>query len=227
MVVQILSGMGCRCHRYVPAGLIILVMCFHGIFRSTLLTLSVAGAAVANPISAPAQEYQLKSAFIYNFATFIDWPDKMGKSLTLCVAASPAVMEYFAPLNGKPVGNMTVAVRHLDEEASADGCHILFVTETKSGALDGRLSDVGDEPVLTMAESEEWLEKGVIIDLQLQNGKIIFDVNVAAAKQAGVVINSNLLRLARKVYGLELTDKPVEKSAEMSATVKSAHKNAK
>ncbi|HMC12930.1 MAG TPA: YfiR family protein [Gallionellaceae bacterium] len=170
---------------------------------SLLLPMLAAGAAVADPMP----EYQLKSAFIYNFATFIDWPDKIGKSLALCVAAPQAAMKYFSSLEGKPVGNMTVTVRHLDEGASAEGCQILFVTETESDGFDDWLSEVGDSQVLTVAESETWLKKGVMTDLLLKENRIVFDVNVAAAREVGMDINSKLLRLARKVYGLESADK--------------------
>jgi len=178
-------------------------MDFRNLYRaSLLLPMLAAGAAIADPIP----EYQLKSAFIYNFATFIDWPDKMGKALTLCVAAPRAAMKYFSSLEGKPVGNMTVIVRHLDEGASAEGCHILFVAETESDGFDDWLSEVRHAQVITLAESEKWLQKGVMVDLLLQENRIVFDVNVAAAREAGVVINSKLLRLARKVYGLESAD---------------------
>jgi len=163
-------------------------------------------------------EYKLKSAFIYNFATFIDWPEKTGKTLTLCVAAPQAEMEYFSSLEGKPVGDMTVAVRHLEEGISAEGCRILFVAESESDGFDDWLSEVGDEQVLTVTESEKWLKKGVMIALLLQDKRIVFDVNMAAAKEVGVVINSKLLRLAHKVYGLEAPDevpanKPMDKPA--------------
>lgn len=167
------------------------------------------GAAVADRMP----EYQLKSEFIYNFATFIDWSDETGKPLTLCVAAPQAEMTYFSSLEGKPVGNMTVAVRHLDKDASVGGCRILFVAEAGSEDFDDWLSDVAGEQVLTVSESEQWLKKGVMVDLLLQEERVVFDVNVAAAKESGVVINSKLLRLARKVYGLESADEPTEKDA--------------
>lgn len=174
-----------------------------------LLLSLLAGGAVAGPVP----EYQMKSAFIYNFATFIDWPDSMGKSLTLCVAVPQDAMKYFGLLQGKPVGRMTVNVRYLGDGDSADGCRILFVAEPQSDGFDDWLSDVGDEQVLTVAESEDWLKKGVIIDLLLQEKRVVFDVNMEAARGEGIVINSKLLRLARKVYGLDPGDEPSGKSA--------------
>lgn len=184
-------------------------MNFRNLSRASLLLwLLLADAAFAEPMP----EYQLKSAFIYNFATFIDWPDKIGKSLTLCVAAPQGAMKYFSLLEGKPVGNMKVAVRHLGEGDSAENCQILFVAESESDGFDDWLSEVGDEQVLTVSESEKWLKKGVMIDLLLQDKRIVFDVNMDAARDVGVVINSKLLRLARKVYGMEPSDESADKN---------------
>jgi len=173
-----------------------------------LLFLLLAGPAGAAPAPEPAPEYQLKSAFIYNFATFIAWPEDIGSSLTLCVAVPQDEMKYFSSLEGRPVGKMKVAVRRLERDDSAEGCRILFVSDAESAGLDDWLSDVADQQVLTVAESEDWLKKGVMMDLLLHEKRVVFDVNVEAARGEGIVINSRLLRLARKVYGLESADDP-------------------
>jgi hypothetical protein len=166
------------------------------------------GIALADPVP----EYQLKSAFIYNFATFIDWPDEIGKTLVVCVAVPPESMKYFSALEGKPVGRKTISVRRLAQEDSAEGCRILFVAESESGSFEDWLSEVGDDQVLTVAESDAWLKKGVVMDLLLQDKRVVFDVNLQAARGGGITINSRLLRLARKIYGLESGDEPTDKN---------------
>jgi hypothetical protein len=183
-------------------------MDFRNLIRASLFLTMLFPAAAH---SAPIPEYQLKSAFIYNFATFIDWPAGMGKSLTLCVAVPQEAMKYFSALEGKRVGNMVVTVRRLTQDDSAEGCRILFVAESESGSFEDWLSEVDDEQVLTVAESEAWLKKGVVIDLMIQDKRVVFDVNVDAARGEGITINSRLLRLARKVYGLGTADEPAEK----------------
>lgn len=170
--------------------------------------LSAGGPALA---ADPVPEYRLKSAFIYNFATFIDWPDDIGKKLTLCVAVPPDAVPYFTQLEGKPVGSMTLAVRSLAQDDSAEGCRILFVAEPDGESFDDWLSEVGDEGVLTIAESEDWLKKGVVMNLVLEDQRVTFDVNLEAARGENIAISSRLLRLARKVYGVEAADEPADK----------------
>lgn len=166
-------------------------------------------AAASTPASAPAgvpTEYQLKSAFIYNFANFIDWPDDIGKRLQLCAAVPDEAMKYFGPLDGKSVGDRTLTVRHLGEADSAGGCRILYVSGSDDASLNDWLSEVGDEEVLTISESGDWLKKGVVMNLLLQDGRVTFDVNMEAARGENIVISSRLLRLARTVYGLDAVD---------------------
>lgn len=184
-------------------------MLFRKLCRSSLLMMLLALSGSA--YSAPVPEYQLKSAFIYNFATFIDWPSGLGNSLTLCVAVPDDAMKYFSALEGKPVGSMKVTVRRLTPDDSAKGCRILFVAESESDSFEDWLSEVDEDQVLTVAESEAWLEKGVVIDLMIQDKRVVFDVNVDAARGEGITINSRLLRLARKIYGLGSGDEPADK----------------
>ena len=157
-------------------------MNFRNLIRALLL---LALSFPAGAHSAPIPEYQLKSAFIYNFATFIDWPAGLGKSLTLCVAVPQEAMKYFSLLEGKPVGSMVVTVRRLTQDDSAEGCRILFVAESESESFEDWLSEVGDDQVLTVAESEAWLKKGVMMDLIIQDKRVVFDVNVDAARARG------------------------------------------
>lgn len=172
-----------------------------------------ASAAVSIPSSAPAPvqntpDYQLKAAFLYNFATFVDWPDSLGKSLEMCVATPPETMKYFSAFNGKPVGDKTITVRHLSADDSAEDCRILFSADSQSENLEDWLSEIQDENVLTVAESEPWLNKGVILVVQVVDGRVVFDINMDAARGEGVAVNSRVLRMARRIQGLEPAEEP-------------------
>ncbi len=167
---------------------------------SCLIFLSVVTTTPARSAEAPS-EYQLKSAFVYNFATFIDWPADIGKDLVLCVAAPQSALEYFLQLNGKPVGSVNLVVRPLARAASPVSCHILYVANSEDAAFDAWLPELEGRKTLTVGESQMWLKRGVMIELAVEGAKVAFDVNAEAARKAGLNINSKLLRLARMVYG--------------------------
>ncbi len=166
-----------------------------------LIALSVplwAAAADADEIP----EYKLKSDFIYNFAGFVKWPNAVGKSLMLCIAAPQSVLEQFASLDGKPVGTRTLSIRHLDHGASPKGCDLVFVSEAESDTLDAWLFELWtlDSTALTITESEAGVKAGAMVGLLVEGQRVVFVVNTDAAKAVGISINSRLLRLARKIY---------------------------
>ena len=54
--------------------------------------------------------------------------------------------------------------------------------------------------MLTVSDMEGFAEAGGVIGLMKTDEKIRFEINLLAAKDAGLVINSRLLNLAQIVY---------------------------
>jgi hypothetical protein len=54
--------------------------------------------------------------------------------------------------------------------------------------------------VLTIADMRGAARKGVMLELVLDDRRIAFEFNGAAARGAGVVLSSKVLRLARAIY---------------------------
>jgi hypothetical protein len=65
--------------------------------------------------------------------------------------------------------------------------------------LDSMLSELRPSHVLTVGETEGFIEEGGIINLKLDSGKVQIQINISAAEQAGVRISSKLLSLAQIV----------------------------
>ena len=54
-------------------------------------------------------------------------------------------------------------------------------------------------PVLVVSDAAAMLEQGAMINLRLEDGRIVFDVDLDAARRAGLAVSTKLLRLARYV----------------------------
>jgi hypothetical protein len=79
------------------------------------------------------EEYQIKAAFIYNFAKFVEWPPQAFKTstdpITICVLGqNPFGNALEQAVSGKTVEGRTFVVRQLSSELPATGCQILFVS---------------------------------------------------------------------------------------------------
>jgi YfiR/HmsC-like len=153
-----------------------------------------------------SSEYQIKAAFLYHFAQFVDWPPEAFKDdhspLTYCtVGEDPFRGALEASLNGKTIGTRPLRVLHFRQAAEVQGCQVLFVGALEQKSVPAALASFKEMPVLTVGESEHFAEDGGIIGFCLEDNKVRFEINVGAAQRAKLRISATLLALAKTVLG--------------------------
>ena len=151
-------------------------------------------------LGAVISEYELKAAFVYNFASFTDWPPKAAPGMNICVIGQDPFGRALDALEGKVVKGQSLAVRRLSTIAEARTCRVLFISASEVKNLPRLLAAVKDLPVLTVADMENAAHQGVIIGLGIDKQRVVFEVNASAAHDANIVLSSRLLSLARNVY---------------------------
>jgi len=159
----------------------------------------LAGLAVgAGSGDRPIDEYQLKAAFLFNFAKFVEWPQQSFKSpadpVNICVFGSnPFGRSLEDAVNGKSVEGRKFAVRQIADANQVSGCQMVFIpsAQRKRGA------ELTISGVLTVGESEGFAASGGVIGFKLEGGKIKLEINVDAAEQRKLRISSKLLSLAQ------------------------------
>ncbi len=149
-------------------------------------------------------EYQVKAAFLYNFAKFVGWPrgsfESNSEPLRLCVLGSdPFDGALHAVLKGRTAQGREFDLRFGPEVEQPSDCHIAFLPEARDADVAQILQDLRGTGVLTVGESEKFAEAGGIIRLYLDDKKVRFDVNIGRADVEGVKVSSQLLKLARRV----------------------------
>jgi hypothetical protein len=82
------------------------------------------------------------------------------------------------------------------------GCHALFAG-ARSDTAAAVLKAAADRPVLTIGETDRFLEGGGIIVLKVVERRVRFEVNTANAQKAGLRISAQLLGLATAVRGAQ------------------------
>ncbi|WP_245771960.1 YfiR family protein [Rhodothermus profundi] len=145
--------------------------------------------------------YRTKATFLYHFAQFSLWPDKAFEGaetpLRLCLLGKNPFGEALEQLKGKTVHNRPLEIRHLPAGASAQGCHIVFIGAMPTQMLQAALAQLRHQPVLTIGEGEDFLRQGGIVRLVEEGNRVHFEINVTAARRAGLQLSARLLRLAR------------------------------
>jgi hypothetical protein len=153
----------------------------------------------------PASEYQIKAAFIYNFAKFVEWPPGafplQDSPIILAVLGDDAVGRDLNAINGKVVGSHPIQVRYVRFSPTLQECHILLVLPSQGMELPAIIQTIQTRNVLTICNgARNFASVGAIINLvKTPQDKIRFEINVDAAKRAGLKIESPLLNLAKIV----------------------------
>jgi len=151
-------------------------------------------------------EYQVKAAFLYNFAKFIEWPTSgfpdASAPLRICVLGQdPFGQELHAITNEKTVNGRKFQVDQVVDLQLARTCHILFIASSEKARVKRILGSLRGTDVLTVGDTQGFAEQGGMINLVLENNRVLFEVNRKAAEQAGLKISSKLLSVAKLVIG--------------------------
>jgi len=154
--------------------------------------------------AAELDEYDIKSGMLYNFTLFIELPAESldtTKSATICIAGDNTSNRSFYRLQGKAYKDRTIIVRQIHEPGSAAGCNILFINRSESNRLSAYLQTAQKRSIMTVSDIDRFAANGGIIGFIEQNRKVRFEINLNAAIQSNIKINSQLLKLARIVTG--------------------------
>lgn len=146
-----------------------------------------------------ATEYEIKAAFIYNFAKFVDWPPSLSPEISLCILGKDYFAGAFEEIQGKPVGGKKFTARRIAAPGEAKSCAILFISSSEKENLDRILGAVKGFNLLTVGDTEGFAQQGVVINLYLEGGKVRFEINLEAVRSTGLRMSSKLLQLGRIV----------------------------
>jgi len=155
---------------------------------------------VTGSISLAADPGTVKAAYIYNFAKFTQWPDEKTSTLRLCDLGRDSSESPLDILNGKPVRNMQISVRHAVGLQDVPQCDLIFVPAEYGQALERVRQMVNNYPILIVAENATALPRGATVALIPSDSRIVFEVDLGLARQLGLQVSGKMLQLARKVY---------------------------
>lgn len=150
-------------------------------------------------------EYQLKAAFLFNFAKFVEWPTGSFASLqspfSICILGTdPFGAMIDETLQGQTIGQHAVTVLRMREAAQLRRCQVAFISASEKGNLPQILQALRGASVLLVGESPGFVAAGGAIQFEMQDGRVRFLINPDAAERAGLQVSSKLLSLATIVH---------------------------
>jgi hypothetical protein len=175
--------------------------------RLMCLCLVLAASSAPAQEDAVSREYPLKALFLYNFGSYIEWPEG-----TFADKQTPFVIGVLgtAPLDEtlnqiaaqKKIGERRIVIEHYKTPAEIKNCQILFVpTATPQQQQLKAIAMIESRPVLAVGESPNFAASGGDINFFVQENRIRFEVNLDSIKKQQLKVNSKLLAMAKIVGG--------------------------
>lgn len=176
--------------------------------RAGVVALLCVGVLLAAPgahsAEAVSKEYQIKAAFLYNFAKFVEWPPQSftdpGSPITIGVLGqNPFGGELEQVVKDRKINGRGVLVKTLETVEQAASVQIVFLATTEDARIPKLLAAIGDRAVLTVGESEAFASQGGAIRFVLDGDKVRFKINLTPADRAHLKIGGQLQQLAKQV----------------------------
>lgn len=149
-------------------------------------------------VAAQYSETEVKAAYLFHFASYVEWPAP-GDSVTFAILGDPAVagaLERFAA--GRQIQHRPVQVRQIQRIDELDGAEVLFIGAASNRTLRQLVAAV-NSPTLIISDAQDGLRRGAMINFQLVDRRVRFEVALNRAQQAGLTLSSRLLSAALRV----------------------------
>ena len=170
--------------------------------QRTAITLLLAAAMLLHA-QPSATEYQIKAAYLLNFAKFVTWPSSAAaprNEFKVCIAGDdPFGPVLDATLRGESIEGRRVVAQRVANEQIAGECDVLFLSRSAEGQARRILAGLKGSSVLTVSDMPGFIERGGMIQFVTQADRVRFRVNLDAAEDAGLTLSSELLKVASEV----------------------------
>jgi hypothetical protein len=152
----------------------------------------------------PVPEYKIKAAYLYNFFLFVTWPSLPDQTVTIGILGRDSFGNAFSEVENQSVKGLKkkLVVKRwgaYTEQTGIDQCQILFVSSNERTHFTEIFKRLQGKPVLTVGDSEDFLEAGGMIDFLLVQNKVRWEINQRSLNAGGLRLNSQLLGNAIRV----------------------------
>jgi hypothetical protein len=163
------------------------------------------GASCLHAQQSSPTENQVKSAYLYNFGKFVEWPARSmtgGEFFTFCVLGDDSFSSTLeTTIAGEGINGKKVLVKRIAKPQDAVDCRILFISSSEQSRLKEILAAVDDTSVLTVSDMPQFTRRGGMIQFVVEANRVRFEVNLTSAERAGLTLSSQLLKVAIDVKG--------------------------
>lgn len=146
-------------------------------------------------------EHLVKAAITFKFPSYVQWPDTAlpagNGPLVFAVTGDREVYEAFrTTIDGKTVGDRTCTVTWVPSPVPVPACHVIFFTQGTPEPDASWWHQAAERSIVTVGEKPGFGKRGAIFNFFIEDGRVRFEINPAAARRANLKVNPRLLQLA-------------------------------
>ncbi|VAW60779.1 hypothetical protein MNBD_GAMMA09-1523 [hydrothermal vent metagenome] len=149
------------------------------------------------------REYQLKAAYLLNFARFIYWPPEVfsekSSNFYICVYGDNPFGESLKHLSNKKIQNKKIKFMDIKNSKGKESCHIVYISESEKDDYLKVIDRYSNKTVLIVSDISGFSRSGGMIEFIRIKNKIKFEINTKTSGKAGIKYRSQLLKVANKV----------------------------
>jgi len=154
--------------------------------------------------SSGAKEYEVKAAFLYNFAKFLTYPDAAFASAEApfvigVLGEDPFGEALDAALRGKKIGKRTIVIERYSKLGTVRTPHILFVARSESARQAEIVRMLDSRPLFLIGDMEGFAALGATANFFTEKNSLRFAISTGAAKTSRIQISAQLLKLAQVI----------------------------
>src|SRR5262245_38561580 len=114
----------------------------------------ILGGSRSSSAQVSTNEYEVKAAFLYNFAQFVEWPhhafSRPGAPFIFCLAGDPFGGALDKIIQGETLNGRPLAIRRIARGENVKGCHLIYVAPSEAGRSEEIINAAANAPILTV-----------------------------------------------------------------------------
>ncbi len=153
-----------------------------------------------------ATEYQVKAAFLFNFAKYVTWPAHAFPDATAPIrigilGEDPFQNDLAEVVAGQKWEGRAFEIAHGSRAEDLASCQVIFISDSEQSRMTQHLAALrkARSPALVVGNDASLLSSGGMIRFVMERNKVRFEINLGNANTAGLNLSSKLLSLARQV----------------------------
>lgn len=144
-------------------------------------------------------EYDLKAAYLLNFAGYVEWPNPP-KPVTICVYGdNPFKAATITTLLEAKAGQIDADFKYPRQLEQLTACNILYLAPSEQENFGKTIALLRNAPVLVVTDAQEHLPPGAMINLITESNRLRFEINISTVLASKLKISSKMLKLAKIV----------------------------